>query len=256
LRQGQMPGPLGFAGAAGYQTDADTGLMLLGNRYYDASIGRFLSPDPSGSGDNWYAYCDNAPLDAVDPEGLMGVPTPTGASFGNPLGQMESAIGMASSGHWDHGVPIKYGKTTGQPYAVASNGDDYVATHWVPDDSGYFQLTAGRPKSYERGEENGIAGTYKNYKDGSRVFEPDPSAPVKKTGHGDKGRNVGAEEEHSRNAKGNRTPRSTGGGHRFVQVGVLTIGGYLAWEGLKWTAAAFAAPETLGLSLALAGATP
>jgi len=70
VRQGSAPSPLGFAGAAGYQTDADTGLILLGSRYYDPTIGRFLSPDPAGAGDNWYAYCDNAPLDAADPTGL------------------------------------------------------------------------------------------------------------------------------------------------------------------------------------------
>jgi len=106
VRQGSQPTPLGFAGAAGYQTDADTGLMLLGNRYYDPSVGRFLSPDPSGSGDNWYAYCDNAPLNHTDPTGLMGVPTPTGANFGNPIGQANSAVGAINElGGW--GVAVQ-----------------------------------------------------------------------------------------------------------------------------------------------------
>ncbi len=69
LRQGQMPGPLGFAGSSGYQTDTDTGLMLLGNRYYDSTIGRFLSPDKVHDGNNWYAYCGNNPLTHTDPTG-------------------------------------------------------------------------------------------------------------------------------------------------------------------------------------------
>ena len=43
--------------------------MLLGHRYYDASLGRFLSSDPAQSGSNWYAYCDNDPLVRVDPTG-------------------------------------------------------------------------------------------------------------------------------------------------------------------------------------------
>jgi len=97
LRQGQMPGPLGFAGAAGYQTDADTGLMLLGNRYYDASIGRFLSPDKVHDGDNWYAYCGNDPLGATDPTGLTPLTAPNGASFGNPGGGTFNAI-LADNG--------------------------------------------------------------------------------------------------------------------------------------------------------------
>ena len=51
-----------FVGTSGYQADATTGLLLLGHRYYDASIGRFLSSDPAQVGSNWYAYCDNNPL--------------------------------------------------------------------------------------------------------------------------------------------------------------------------------------------------
>ena len=43
--------------------------MLLGHRYYDANIGRFLSSDPAQAGTNWYAYCGNNPLTRVDPTG-------------------------------------------------------------------------------------------------------------------------------------------------------------------------------------------
>jgi RHS repeat-associated protein len=62
--------PFGFAGQHGYQTDTDTGLMRLGHRYYDASTGRFISRDPIRDGYNWYTYCENDPINAVDPEGL------------------------------------------------------------------------------------------------------------------------------------------------------------------------------------------
>jgi RHS repeat-associated protein len=60
----------GFASGHGYQEDGESGYKLLGHRYYDADTGRFLSRDPIGSGRNWYAYCDNSPLKAVDAEGL------------------------------------------------------------------------------------------------------------------------------------------------------------------------------------------
>jgi RHS repeat-associated protein len=62
----------GFAGQHGYQTDTDTGLMRLGHRYYDASAGRFISRDPMRAGHNWYAYCNNDPVNTTDPTGLMG----------------------------------------------------------------------------------------------------------------------------------------------------------------------------------------
>ena len=43
----------------------------MGHRYYDSRIGRFLTQDPAGSGDNWYVYADNNPVNEVDPGGLM-----------------------------------------------------------------------------------------------------------------------------------------------------------------------------------------
>ncbi|HWP30934.1 MAG TPA: RHS repeat-associated core domain-containing protein [Fimbriimonadales bacterium] len=67
---GSWSGPFGYGGAFGYQTDSDSGLLLLGHRYYDPSIGRFLSNDPIGDGANWYVYCENNPAKYTDPLGL------------------------------------------------------------------------------------------------------------------------------------------------------------------------------------------
>ena len=69
-RSGSTATPVQFAGTSGYEVDAATGLLLLGNRYYDASVERFLSSDPAQAGSNWYAYCDNNPLGWVDLMGL------------------------------------------------------------------------------------------------------------------------------------------------------------------------------------------
>ena len=69
-----MPTPVLYNGAAGYESDSATGLQLLGHRYYDPSIGRFLSSDPAQAGTNWYAYCDNNPLVGCESAGFLGTP--------------------------------------------------------------------------------------------------------------------------------------------------------------------------------------
>ena len=58
-----------YGGGFGYQRDDESGYKLLGHRYYDPEIGRFLTRDPMKDGRNWYAYCANGPADATDPEG-------------------------------------------------------------------------------------------------------------------------------------------------------------------------------------------
>ncbi len=67
---GSSATPFKFGGGNGCQTDADTGLVLMGHRYFDTRIGRFITQDPTGAGDNWYVYCDNSPTNDVDPTGL------------------------------------------------------------------------------------------------------------------------------------------------------------------------------------------
>jgi RHS repeat-associated protein len=66
---GTWKGPFGYSGSAGYQED-ETGLQLLGHRYYDSSTGRFITRDPIKDGRNWYVYCDGNPVSRVDANGL------------------------------------------------------------------------------------------------------------------------------------------------------------------------------------------
>ncbi len=87
---GTTPTPFGFAGQYGYQTDAASGLMMLGYRYYDAGAGRFISRDPVLAGTNWYAYCQNSPINWVDPEGLA----PSGKK---PLKQKVKELGISTA---------------------------------------------------------------------------------------------------------------------------------------------------------------
>jgi RHS repeat-associated protein len=60
----------------GYERDAETGLDYAFARYYNARMGRFMSPDPLG-GDltdpqtlNKYTYVRNNPVNFTDPSGL------------------------------------------------------------------------------------------------------------------------------------------------------------------------------------------
>lgn len=50
--------------------DEESGLIYLRNRYYDPSIGRFITEDPARDGLNWYVYANNNPVNYIDPLGL------------------------------------------------------------------------------------------------------------------------------------------------------------------------------------------
>jgi RHS repeat-associated protein len=67
---GTPPGGFGFAGE---QSDG-TGLPYLRARYYDPSIGRFISRDPMSAQPGWtgspYGYGGGNPVNATDPTGL------------------------------------------------------------------------------------------------------------------------------------------------------------------------------------------
>ena len=50
--------------------DEETGFTYLRARYYDPSMGRFITEDSIYDGGNWYAYCYNNPVKFIDPMGL------------------------------------------------------------------------------------------------------------------------------------------------------------------------------------------
>jgi RHS repeat-associated protein len=54
------------------ESDTETGLYYYRARYYDLSVGRFLSEDPItfGGGNNFYGFVNNRPIGLSDPMGL------------------------------------------------------------------------------------------------------------------------------------------------------------------------------------------
>jgi len=67
---GSVSQPYEFVGREGYYREGE--LYLLGQRWYDSSVGRFISRDPIGEegGVNLYVYVGNNPVKRIDPEGL------------------------------------------------------------------------------------------------------------------------------------------------------------------------------------------
>ncbi|MEB8337057.1 RHS repeat-associated core domain-containing protein [Streptomyces endophyticus] len=84
----KVPQPYRFAG--GYQDP--NGLYHFGARYFDANLGRFTQPDPSGLEANPYLYASGDPTNIIDPSGLFGWPD-IGEGLGGIIG---TAVGVAA----------------------------------------------------------------------------------------------------------------------------------------------------------------
>ncbi len=92
----------------GYYWDQEFSLYYLQTRYYDPSLGRFISPDAisyidpeSVAGFNLYAYCGNNPIMGTDPSGTIvaiAVAAIIGAVIGTVVGATGGAITAASTG--------------------------------------------------------------------------------------------------------------------------------------------------------------
>jgi RHS repeat-associated protein len=101
-----MMGARDGAGYTGHVVDADTSLVYMQARYFDPSLGRFLSEDPIGpsSGNyfnfNRFSYADNNPIANDDPNGQC-----TGSNVTDKYGNCaDSGNTVTSSGPGTGGV--------------------------------------------------------------------------------------------------------------------------------------------------------
>ncbi|MDP9372011.1 MAG: RHS repeat-associated core domain-containing protein [Chloroflexota bacterium] len=71
---GGVANPWRFGGAYGAYTDGATGLVKIGQRYYDPAVGRWTQPDPKvlpfdPVQANRYSYASCSPTNFIDPSG-------------------------------------------------------------------------------------------------------------------------------------------------------------------------------------------
>ena len=92
--------------------DNESGLIYLRARYYDPTIGRFISEDPIRDNLNWYVYCGNNPINFVDPSGLTIILTGTEEEKQKTLEQLQ----MLTNDELE--IDAKDGKTV----IIVSNG--------------------------------------------------------------------------------------------------------------------------------------
>ncbi|MFB8244502.1 RHS repeat-associated core domain-containing protein [Streptomyces sp. NPDC055952] len=102
----QVAQPYRFAG--GYQDP--TGLHRFQARYYDANIGRFTQPDPSGQERNPYLYAEGDPVDRIDPNGTLSFgPVLDAISLGNDAATVGKAWNAAVDGDYGRAAGITFG---------------------------------------------------------------------------------------------------------------------------------------------------
>ena len=65
---GSSTSPYQFGATSGYRTEGDAGLTLVGCRFYDAQVGRFITRD-TYLNQAPYAYCNGDPVNCVDRSG-------------------------------------------------------------------------------------------------------------------------------------------------------------------------------------------
>jgi RHS repeat-associated protein len=90
--------PFHYNGQLGVQDDGN-GLNFMRLRYYDASQGRFIQPDPIAlnGGPNFYTYAGNNPMSLVDPTGLYPfTPDESGVFRIGPSEPGEAPLGLPS----------------------------------------------------------------------------------------------------------------------------------------------------------------
>ena len=105
-------------GYTGREPD-ETGLIFYRARFYDPSIGRFISRDPIGlqGGINQYAYVNGNPVNFTDPSGKCGFLTPLCVIALDALGETAAGVairtGVSAAANWVGGSIVRSAVTAG-----------------------------------------------------------------------------------------------------------------------------------------------
>ena len=120
-----------------YRLDSGTGLYYLNARYYDPSIGRFISADSinyldpsSGQGLNLYAYCGNNPVMYVDISGefpILITLIVTGLIVGGGSQYLANSLnGKVGSDRWEGVIGASVGGAIALPAFLYTGGTVYT----------------------------------------------------------------------------------------------------------------------------------
>ncbi len=125
----------------GQYSEAEIGLYYFGARWYDASLGRFISEDPikgsmlSSQSQNPYVYCMNNPLRFIDPTGMMGdipdwsLPDNYFDGYVNSVGSLINTVVNTAT---EFAAGVNHGVAAGTTSASGSAGVPNPGTTYSP----------------------------------------------------------------------------------------------------------------------------
>jgi len=138
--------------------DAEIGLSYFGHRYYDASIGRWITTDPAGfvDGTNLYSYVLNNPLSYFDPDGRFALPIFTwaiGGSLACPLTWgVAAAVVVGYAACWGvqqmtNNGTLEAGSTaqlvaTGVASGIIGTSVNSIEMNWCPPTTSSMQIVS------------------------------------------------------------------------------------------------------------------
>ncbi len=137
---------MGFQGQFGAYTDNETGLVLMGHRYYDAETGRFLTRDPKGYGGgiNLYGFTGNNPVNESDPDGTQGSGSGGGPDQYAPPGE-QAALQSAGDNEFEKDIIRReYNESGGMDvpgYPPGETATEYPPQREIGSESGPDLLT-------------------------------------------------------------------------------------------------------------------
>jgi len=111
-----------FGATSGYRTEGDAGLTLVGCRFYDAQVGRFITRD-TYLDQKPYAYCDNDPINAMDPSGHLSAGTIGATGGGILLGVVGGLLGGPPGAMIGGGIGAALGGWIGGHYFDHASND-------------------------------------------------------------------------------------------------------------------------------------